>query len=567
MMNINGVLNLVAWSRYLRGHLVPHGQLPHIPNGRGPAMILVQQNMLRDLRREVAADWSPRRVPDVDGRWVKARKTSKSFFAEDRCSPLFGSEEDIVKGELRGVYLAPNRPWWIEIGAPKGAPSSSIFQHWEMLCGWIGRAAPVLDRAYPGLPPGPISFHFDFSELAGDSTGPVRTKNEAELAALLTIKAEPKNPKVRIAVASGYGDGFSQPENVAERALVEAMVIGAEGAAGDATDPAKRADLVHQICPDSEARHIHRFEARSFRDYAHSEIEENLVLIDQMDDATYRVGLGWRVRPRGDSAEFSGPAACTSVLNDVVYVVLNDICEILRGLDRTSLVRDVLLNHERAAFDRDHWNRTTQAVLALRNDKNAAIRTIVEHHGRLNACSTACRILLEAAICECPLSGGAIPGCLDLSRLMALSMAAYYLGGWSGAIHWGAAEPRVRITALGDVHMDHTFMEGIYEPFGRSIAEKDIGRARSSYDELYRTEGPRQSALEVVEPPFLEAWKAEFGVPLEGLLDFLGVLEAECLGPPRPVFELARSALATKLATAAGVPTQSALETLGPSQK
>jgi hypothetical protein len=67
---------------------------------------------------------------------------NKSLFEEDGRAPLFGSEEDLFKGELRGVYLAPHHPWWVGIGAPAGAPSGSIFQHWEMLCGWIGRAAP-----------------------------------------------------------------------------------------------------------------------------------------------------------------------------------------------------------------------------------------------------------------------------------------------------------------------------------------------------------------------------------------------------------------------------------------
>ncbi len=562
LMNINGVLNLVAWSKYLKGHLVPHGQLSGSPDGRGPTMILIQQNMLRDLRREVAVDWSPRRIPDIDGRWVKARKISKSFFEEDRRAPLFGSEEDVFKGELRGVYLAPNRPWWFEIGAPQVAPSPSIFQYWEMLCGWIGWAAPVLDKAYPSLPTGPILFRFDFEELAGDTLGPLKSKNENELAALLTVKAEPGNPKVRIAVASGYGDGFSQAVNVAERGLVEAVILGAERAAGEAPERAKRAALLHEICPDSEARHIHRFEAHSFRDYARSEIDENPLLVDQMDDATYRVGLGWKVRSRGENVEFSDPAACTSLLNDVVRVVLDDICQALRGLDRSSFVKAVLLNHERAVFDRDHWNRTTQAVLALRNDKIAAIRTIVEHHGRLNACCTACRILLESAICECPVSGGSIPGQLDVSRLMALSMLAYYFGGWSDAIHWGAAEPRVRITPLGDVHMDHTFMDAVYEPFGRSVAEVDVDRARGSYNSLYRAEVPQRSVADALESKFLDAWKEEFGVPLDGVLAFLSTFERTFVEPPRPVSELPRSALATMFATAAGIPLQTAVQSL-----
>jgi len=562
LMNVNGVLNLVAWSRHLKGHLVPHGELPSTPDGHGPTMIIVQQNMLRDLRRQVTADWSPRRVPDVDGRFVQVRKINKSLFEEDGRAPLFGSEEDLLKGELRGVYLAPNHPWWVGIGAPDGAPSGSIFQHWEMLCGWIGRAAPVLDKAYPGLPPGPILFQFDFEELAGDAIGPVRAKNGNELPTLLTIEAEPGSPKVRVIVASGYGHGFSQAENIAELGLVEAIVRGAERAAGESSDAAKRATLLHEICPDSEARHIHRLEARSFRDYAHSEIDDAPLLIDQMDDATYRVGLGWRVRPRSESGEFSGLTACTAVLNDVVRVVLDDMCEVLRSLNRTSFVKAILGNHERAVYDRDHWNRTTRAVLALHNDKEAALRTIIVHHGRLNACSTACRILLEAAICECPISGGSVPGQLDLSRLMALSMLAYYYGGWSDAIHWGAAEPRVRITPLGDVHMDHTFMDAVYEPFGRSVAEVDVDRARGSYDALYRAEVPRRSVVDIFESKFLDAWKAEFGVALDGVVAFLSLLERAFVEPPRPVSELTRSALSKMFATAANVSLQTATEAL-----
>jgi hypothetical protein len=560
LMNINGVLNLVAWSRYLRGHLVPHGQLPDSPGGHGPTMIVVQQNMLREVRRDVATDCSPRRVLDVDGRWVKARRLDKTYFEEDSRVPLFGSDEDLLKGKLRGVYLAPKRPWWVDIDAPKGAPADSVFQYWNMLCGWIGRAAPILDSAYPGLQPGPISFHVTFEELVGSAPGPMKAKNHAELSELLTVQAEGGSPRVRICIAPGYDDGFSQPENVAERVLVGAMVIGAEGAAGETADLAKRTRLTQEICPNSEARHIHRFEARSFRDHCRS--EKTPVLIDQMDDATYRVGLGWRVRPRGDNAELSGPTACTSLLNDVVQVVLNDICEILRGLDRRSFVMEVLLNHERAALDRDHWNRTTQAVLALHDDKHSAVRTIIEHCSRLIACGTACRVLLEAAICECPTSGGAIPGRLDLSRLMALSMLAYYLGGWSDAIHWGAAEPRVRITPLGDVHMDHTFMDAIYEPFGRSTAEMDVDRATNSYGALYSPGVPRVSVADVFEPRFLEAWKTEFGIPIDGALAFVNALETACLSPPQPVSELPRTALATMLATAAGVPIHTALDTL-----
>jgi hypothetical protein len=69
-------------------------------------------------------------------------------------------------------------------------------------------------------------------------------------------------------------------------------------------------------------------------------------------------------------------------------------------------------------------------------------------------------------------------------------MLAYHLGGWSDVIHWGAAEGRLRITSLGDVHMDQSFMETVYEPFFRAGGAADVKHASDSYAELYTPAKP-----------------------------------------------------------------------------
>ena len=81
------------------------------------------------------------------------------------------SEEDVQLGRLRGVYVASNRPWWIEIRAPKDAPRESVYEHWVMLCICLGRAAPVLDKAYPKLPGAPITFIAKFDKIVGGTVG------------------------------------------------------------------------------------------------------------------------------------------------------------------------------------------------------------------------------------------------------------------------------------------------------------------------------------------------------------------------------------------------------------
>ncbi|HUY85962.1 MAG TPA: hypothetical protein VMU77_02515, partial [Acidimicrobiales bacterium] len=554
LLNVNGLLNLIACCKQLDGHLVPHGNLPDgfISPGK-EAVIQVPQNALRDLRHEILAEWNPRRILDPDGRWVRVRKIASSEFEEDRVAPLYGSEDDIRNRKLRGVYVAPNRPWWIAITAPADAPADGEFSHWMMLCRWLSRAAPVLDEAYPGLPRGPICFDVGFEEILGAIHDAVKPKDADELRPLIHTTWDANNSKIRIRVDKGFADGLIQPENIAEQILVEALVAGAAAAGGELADTAKCEDLLNRICPNAQARYMHRFQARSFRDMVSSEIKGDPELINPLDDGFMRIGLGWRVQSRETGTEISGVIECTSYLNNLVGDLLDDVCAELKLLDRHSFVRSTLLNHEIAAHDRDVWSRSSQANIAMHEDKDAALSTIVKHQSRLNACFVASRILLEAAICECPPEGGRKPGRLDFSRLMAGVLAAHHYGGWSDAIYWGAMEPRLRITPLGDVHMKPTYINEVYEPFARVGGEVAVREATDSYARLYALDQQRSSFEKVCGSDFLGAWQAEFGVSLDGMRTFVDNVENMGLHPPKVVVEMRLSKLAAVFASSAGV--------------
>jgi hypothetical protein len=564
LLNVNGLLNLVACSRDLNGHLIPHGSVPkEFGEVDAKKLVLLDQNALRRLRHEVATQWSPRRVLDGDGRWISVRKIDASPFADERTVPFYASDQEIFHGKLRGVYVAPRRPWWLEIAPPASAPSDAIFQYWSMLTLWLRRAAPLLDASFSSLPASPITYRVSFEEIVEITSSQISSKSFGELRALIAITADLAEHRIEIVVGRGFHEGFFRSENVAEQALVEAIVLGAAQLAGENGDRPKIEGLVARILPDTRARHIHLFPARSFRDYASAQQREEPTLLDKVDDATFRIGLGWKARSRESGADVRGVAECTSYLNEVVRVVLDQLCVFLHELDRRSFVTAVLLNHEASAHDRDVWKRTTDAVLALHDDKEATIRTIVEHQARIHSCFTASRILLEAAICECPIEGGRIPGELDLSRAMALAIEVHHYGGWSDAIHWGAIAPEVRITPLGDIHIQHDFIESVYEPFGRAVGQVTVENDAKSYAALYQPLEIVPSVSALLEAEFLAAWHAEFGISLDGLRAFTGRLENVSVRPVVPVMTLPRSELARLLAESAGVPEMTASACLG----
>lgn len=542
--NPNGLLNLVAWSREQGGHLVPHAAVPdEFARASSGKMLAIPQNSLRGLRHSVMAAWDPRRVLGPEGHWVKVRKFNQSEFGEDRLAPLYGSEEDVRRGRLRAVYAATGRPWWIEITAPEAAPGEWVYRYWMMLCVWLRRAAPALDGTFASLPQAPISFHVIFEEVAGTTSAAPRPRRADELRSLLRVSANAGSAKIRIDIGRGFQDGFFQQENVAERVLVEAMVAGAANVSAENPDSDELQRLVDQICPDVHSRWIHGFQAQSFRDHVAGQIKDTPALIDPLDDAAYRVGLGWRVRSQNEGGEILGVAECKSYLNAVVRVILDDLCALLKNLDRRSFIREMIEDHEAAARDRDVWRRTARANLALHNNKEAAIRTILNHHSQLNARFLATRIAVEAAICECPQDGGSNPGRIELTRAMSLALLAHHLGAWSDAIHWGAIEPRVRITPLGDVHISHEFMDRVYEPFWREVAEGQARRDVDSYEHLYAPVEVLPTVRGVLEDRFLDAWEAEFGVTIDAIRAFMDTLDEVGRKKGNPLFSLSRSAL------------------------
>jgi hypothetical protein len=247
-------------------------------------------------------------------------------------------------------------------------------------------------------------------------------------------------------------------------------------------------------------------------------------------------------------------------LNTVVASLIDEISTALRELDRRSIILALLQNHEYASHDRDVWRRTARANLAMHNDQAASLRTIVDHDNRLSVSFLTTRILLEAAICESPLQGGRQPGRLDLSRLMSRAILAFSFAGWSDAVHWGAMQPRIKITPLGDIHMDHTFVGDIYEAFVRAGGEVQVKHAAQKYDDLYAPQRAVASAVGLVEDSFLEAWKAEFGASLDAFRAFVDQIEEVGLRQNEPIVSMPRSMVISMLAGVAKTSTEEALE-------
>ncbi|MDX2181550.1 MAG: hypothetical protein SFV18_18290 [Bryobacteraceae bacterium] len=540
LLNINGLLNLIAWADELGGHVVPHGQLPDdFISPDSNASIMITQNALLDLRQRVFKSCDARRVLDANGEWIAVRRFAASAVDTDGLDTLYVSDEVISSGRLRGVCLAGKRPWWIEIHTPEGSAKHAHFEHWRMTAVWVSRAAPVMERTFHGLPSDGVYIHFHFKEPLMDSSTIKTARRAHELRGLVSVSKGTSGGSVNITIDAGFVEGFRVAENDAERVIIESIVSASALLSG--TTLSDHLPLVTNICPNEDARMMHRLEARSFQDYLFAGDAPSPVVIHRFDDASCRIGLGWRVRSREQGANVSGVEECTHFLNNLVAAVIDEIILELRSFNRLSFLCRVIENQEFAAYDKHKWRRTARAMIALSGSTQAVIEQILKRESELNACSLASRVLIEAGICECPDSSGSQIDDWELSKLMARAAMAFHLGGWSNAVRWGAIEPSLRITPLGDVHVSREFFDNIYEPYGEAAGRATIEHARSGYRELYQAVEARPTVEDVFEATFLRAWVAEVGVTVDGIRQFVDAVENQGLSLSRAVFTLRRS--------------------------
>lgn len=524
--NVNGLLNLVAWARSLHGHLVPHGQLPEdFATGEGHQGLFIEQNGLRTVRHEVAVYWDSHVVQDVRGRWLRVRKDGESIFEEDRRRPLYGSEERLDGRWFPGVYLTPLRAWWGIIEVTEQTSGHWAYQAWKMLMVWVSKAAPVLEEALPDLPTGPVCWCTKFEGELGHYDDDPTTISFEQAKDEIVTEVDAASRTVTLVLGNRFEAARFNAENIAERAFVWRAVEAFAKLGGRELSVTELETLVSRIVPDAAARQLHAFRSQQFRDHVRESIPSAPITIDGDDDAALRLGLGWRVRSREEGADIRGKDQCTVYLNAVVGAVEDKLCEDVRQFDRRALIEFALKNHESAAADRDQWHRTAAAVLSLHEDKEATLKVIADHDFKLNGAFQASRLIVEFALSESPLTGGRKPGVLDFGRLMAKASFIQHVGGWSDAIRWDVMEPRVRITPLGDIFVNHDFIDSVVVPFGRAGSNLRIDESVRNYAKNLEEPKIAPAVETIFEPTFLDAWKEQFGISFDETRKFVDLVE------------------------------------------
>ena len=547
LMNINGLLNLIAWKDSLDGHLVPHGQIPDDYTGEHNFEIQITQNGIRDLREKVFKQHDFHCLPSIDGKYIKVRKLNDSIFEKDVDRPVYIGDSFVGDG-FPIAYSSEKTLWWATLIIEDKNELTSTLERWQLLSTWF----PRIVAAFESLPkinlPKQIHLELICQTVFGVSRERPQSLDLNEACAEVKSKTSVDENKVTIRTTKKFEDAFCHPENIAERAIVEACVFGISDLFGDVTRK-NQEQLISQIITGARARQTHAFGTEEFRDFVRPMPPSVPVMINNDDVATMKFNLGWQVRSRDQGRKIEGKDECTAFLNSIVTLLDKELCETLSGFNRIQLAELIIKNHETAAFDRRRWQITLASILALhKDDRQAALLEITNHSRHLNAVFQACRILLEIIPHECPLNESKEPSNYEYSKLMAKIMQIISLGSWSDVIRRGAMEPKIEITPMGDIYGNQDFFDNVINKFGSQVNQKMIESTEKTYESQFEEPDFSEDTTDTVDADFSDAIESEIGISLEKIITFKNLCEGTFTKTGKPFDFLKKSECVALLA-------------------
>lgn len=549
LLNQNGVLNLIEWARRNDGHLVPHADLPKgrvTPTSR--LHITLPTGLVREVRRagDLAAD--RHRIRDGEGDWQPVVRAPARLLDASDADPIYLPLNALRAGRFVTVTEVPDGSSFqveMRIGDTPGEIGQAL---WDMVQEWQSRAAPVLLEA---LEPAPgsalcVDVLFEDERFVDGAPG---VPDEPALRALCRVEHD--GQRTSVVLAQGFAHGFRRSDNLAERIVVELLIIAAHRASGVACTDETVATFIRRIVPGDTARSFHAFHARSAGEHLGMRLGQRFVGLEKADDAVLRLGLGWRCALAPDDGTIEGRDACNAYLAQVATLLIEDLHAELARFDRRHCIERFVANAERASAAELRWERTSAAVIGLYGDGPDTLRVMVESTSRAAGAAIASRVVVEMAVCACPLSGGRLPSELDLSRMVTLGSLIVRMGQMSDAIRYRSVPARIRISALGDILFEDSFTKSVVLPTISRYKHERFARDAERYVERYlppaRSSG--DVASRVFEPAFHEAWQEEFGLSLDECLEILGAVDDHALTLAEPLSWTTRSELVQIAAT------------------
>ena len=502
--------------------------VPEVPLRSGSAVLIADDYTL-PVREKVRNILDRHIVQTTKGFYVTViRFGNNTYFESINDRPIYVSLAHWESGILAGVVETTRGPSWL-IAKRQEANEKVLRIHYRIWEGFIGlydKLVFEVESLYKKAPAGPIEIQLDFSEvIVSDYLEPQEQMaiNEPK------IVVDFNQRTAVIKFPSEIIQYFQQPENTGEAMVLQSIAKGLirihRGTNKD-VEEGNLNDLINKVISDSNIRVLHVFQIYDPVEQLQMIRNMNPIFLAQEDFVFSKLKLSEGCKPDQNDTSIQSKDECNKFLHKTVGKIWNQLRILLQQIDRISLIHEVLRVHEAIIHDREHWRRTSRAILALYAPTDD-VQSIAQERemDRVNTAISA-RTILEMAICECSEEGGRPLSQFELDELLAKVALLIGVATDSDAIENDLTTPRIDLLPNGEYTIDRNFHDAVIEPFRTAHFIEEFEKNVQGYSELYKKEpsGGQKQANEIFSSDFIHAFRAEFGLTLDEMISGFGEL-------------------------------------------
>lgn len=523
--NINGDYNFYCFWRREHYQLVPR----ELPVNRA-SMLAIGNDMVLPVREEVRNLVDRHAILTTEGFYSSVMRFGRdTYFKSMRGRPIYASLGHLHAGVLAGAVETSRGPSWLLVTPREGDAQIRhlLYEMWSGFIGLYDRLVSEVETIIPEASPGPIEVRLDFAEI-------VLHEDHVEMQPNMPI-SEPEvvvNHKLRIIeirFPSDFLVHFQQPENVGEKLFLRSIATGLiglhQGEGGELNDVVVD-EIMRTVMGNSGMRVLHLFRTYYPIEHLLSQQSQKATFLAQEDFVFSKLGLSEGCTSKPLSTSMTSKSECNTFLHLVVDKIWDQLRQLLRQMDRASVIREVLKVHESIIQDRDHWRRTAQAILALYGPEDDVYSVAQMRESDRNNVSLPSRTILEMAICECPAIGGAILSRWQLDELLAKAALLVEVATDSDAVNSDLVDPRIELHLNGEYTIDRRFHATVIKPFLTAYFREEFEGAAGEYSKFYgnHVHGKRTRADEVFSSDYIDAFQTEFCLTPDEAIDGLAEL-------------------------------------------